>query len=59
MNIDDNTFLCIYVLVFVFILGTVLASFMNCIADRYSKKEKWWVGRSKCDTCGHTLSFLD
>lgn len=59
MNIDGNTFLCIYVLVFVFILGTVLASFMNCIADRYSKKEKWWVGRSKCDTCGHTLSFLD
>ena len=40
MDINDNTFLCIYVLVFVFILGTILASFMNCIADRYSKKEK-------------------
>lgn len=59
MNMGDNTFLYIYVLVFVFILGTVLASFMNCIADRNSNHEKWWTGRSKCDVCGHTLSFLD
>lgn len=36
-----------------------MGSAANALIDRLPKKISWTKGRSKCDTCGHTLSFLD
>ncbi len=43
----------------VFIIGTILGSFIACVADRLSRGENPWRGRSHCDTCGHGLSPAD
>lgn len=42
---------------FIFFIGTILGSFLNCLSDRYLYKE--YKGRSSCDNCKHILSFLD
>ncbi|MDD3122999.1 MAG: prepilin peptidase [Candidatus Izemoplasmatales bacterium] len=48
-----------YVLiVFVFILGMLLASFFNVIAIRVPNKMTL-LGRSKCPKCGHDLRLVD
>lgn len=59
MSIYASTFLLIYCLVLAFVLGTVFGSFLNCVAGRIETHEKWWVGKSKCDSCGHELRILD
>lgn len=41
-----------------FIIGTVLGSFVDCIANR-SLTNRSFFGRSTCDVCGRTLSPLD
>lgn len=44
----------------VFFLGSSLGSFINAVAMRTVAEEKWWgFERSKCDSCGRVLSFLD
>lgn len=42
-----------------FIIGAFLGSFYNVIAMRSIREESWVKGRSKCDTCGHTLGLTD
>lgn len=42
-----------------FILGLVLASFLNVVAERTIKGERWVWSRSKCDFCGHVLAWYD
>ena len=59
MSIFEDKFLLIYCLVLAFILGSVFGSFLNCVTDRIINHEKWWTGRSKCDSCGHVLGILD
>ena len=59
MSIFEDKFLLIYCLILAFILGSVFGSFLNCVTDRIINHEKWWTGRSKCDSCGHVLSILD
>lgn len=48
-----------YVLVMSFILGTIMASFLTCQADRIANKKDWIKGRSCCDSCGHELHAGD
>ncbi len=59
MSIFEDKFLLIYCLILAFILGSVFGSFLNCVTDRIINHEKWWAGRSKCDSCGHVLGILD
>ena len=42
-----------------FVLGSVLGSFLNCMAWRTAHHENVFKGRSHCTGCGHTLSFFD
>src|SRR4051812_8717722 len=44
---------------FLFILGVFFGSFLNVLADRLSRDENFITGRSYCEYCRHTLSFLD
>jgi len=48
----------VYVLVLAFILGSVFASFITCMADRIGEG-KTMAGRSHCGSCGHTLEAKD
>lgn len=41
-----------------FIFGTVLGSFVDCIANRALTKKSFW-GHSFCDTCKKTLPWYD
>lgn len=59
INIFESKFILIYVCVLLFILGSVFGSFLCCMADRYCLGEKWYVGKSHCDACGHELNILD
>lgn len=45
-------------LLFGFIFGTVLGSFVDCIANRALTKKSFW-GRSFCDTCKKPLAWYD
>jgi leader peptidase (prepilin peptidase)/N-methyltransferase len=45
--------------VVIFIIGTILGSFIACVADRLSRGENPWRGQSHCDTCGHGLAPAD
>lgn len=42
-----------------FALGSVFASFFNCIAYRVPRRMNWITGRSICPHCGHVLSFWE
>jgi prepilin signal peptidase PulO-like enzyme (type II secretory pathway) len=44
---------------FFFIFGLFFGSFLNVLADRLSRDESFITGRSYCEYCRHTLSFLD
>jgi leader peptidase (prepilin peptidase) / N-methyltransferase len=47
-----------YILLFTFILGTAIGSFLNVWSRRLLKGETP-TGRSKCESCGHVLAPLD
>lgn len=51
--------LLIYILVLAFIVGSVMGSFINCLAWRIVHHEKITEGRSHCAVCNHTLGVLD
>jgi prepilin signal peptidase PulO-like enzyme (type II secretory pathway) len=42
-----------------FILGTSVGSFLNVVVGRYSKKRKWWQGRSFCESCQRQLGWWE
>lgn len=48
----------LYLIIF-FILGLFMGSFYTVIGLRSPKHENYLTGRSYCDKCRHTLSFLD
>lgn len=48
----------LYLIIF-FILGTLMGSFYTVIGTRLPKNESFLKGRSHCDNCKNTLSFLD
>ncbi|MBU3896280.1 prepilin peptidase [Patescibacteria group bacterium] len=45
--------------VFLFILGLVIGSFLNCVIYRIEVKKSFLSGRSFCPSCKHQLSWLD
>jgi len=45
--------------IFVFIFGTAVGSFLNCLIYRLSKNLSPIGGRSFCPKCNHTLSWQD
>ena len=59
MNLSGNNALIIYVSFFLFILGTIFGSFINCVADRIVAGRDWIRGKSICETCKHELGPLD
>jgi len=59
MPIFENTFIAVYVLVLLFIFGTIFASFIACTAGRVLAGVDWVHGHSHCDTCGHELAIGD
>lgn len=46
-------------LIFIFIFGLFVGSFLNCVAWRIFKEETFVVGRSYCPSCRHVLSSMD
>lgn len=44
---------------YIFILGSIIGSFLNVCICRIPKKESIVVGRSHCPDCDHVLSFLE
>lgn len=47
------------ILIFTFILGICIGSFLNMLIDRIPREEQIVSGRSKCDSCRHVLSLID
>ncbi len=45
--------------ILLFLLGSVIFSFLNVVIYRLPRKENFITGRSHCPSCGHTLSFAD
>lgn len=43
----------------IFILGTVVGSFVNVVVGRFGQEKKWWQGRSFCDECRHVLKWWE
>jgi len=46
-----------YLVIFVF--GLIIGSFLNCLIYRIKEKESFFVSRSFCPYCRHTLSWQD
>lgn len=49
----------IFIYIFLFILGSVLGSFFSVVIDRLIRDEKFFVGRSYCESCHKKLKILD
>ena len=49
----------IFTTLFAGMLGAVFASFFTCMGERIAIGKDWIKERSVCDSCGHTLGFLD
>jgi len=48
-----------YILLILFLTGTVMGSFLCCFAGRFIAHESVLKGRSHCDFCGHVLGAGD
>ena len=59
MDLIDNNALIIYVSIVLFVFGSVIGSFINCMAGRIVAGEDWIKGKSHCEHCGHELQALD
>lgn len=46
-------------LLIAFFFGAVVASFAGVVAERLYTGESWMRGRSRCNSCGRTLTMLD
>lgn len=46
-------------IIFVFIFGLIVGSFLNCVIWRIGKKQSFLKGRSYCPNCKHTLRWYD
>ncbi|MFZ3054845.1 MAG: prepilin peptidase [Minisyncoccales bacterium] len=46
-------------LIFIFIFGLIIGSFLNCAVWRMYKEESFLFGKSYCPSCHHDLGFWD
>jgi len=46
-------------LIFIFIFGLIIGSFLNCVIWRVYKEESFLFGKSYCPHCRHDLNVLD
>ncbi|MDD5569361.1 MAG: prepilin peptidase [Candidatus Pacebacteria bacterium] len=46
-------------LIFVFIFGLIIGSFLNCVIWRIYKNQSFMSGRSYCPNCKHALAWYD
>lgn len=44
---------------FIFLLGLIVGSFLNCVVYRLERGESFLKGRSYCPNCRHQLSWID
>ncbi len=56
---DWDFFLKVYTGFWMFLLGSVMGSFLDCLADRLVRGQSPFRGRSHCDACGHVLAPRD
>lgn len=57
---DETLIFTIFLCFWLAIFGAVLGSFLDCAVSRWAAGEKnIFAGRSRCDSCGHTLGVLD
>lgn len=49
----------VWCLFFVFVLGLMIGSFINCVVYRWRAGKSFWRGRSFCPYCKHQLSWKD
>lgn len=54
-----ETILTIYLCFWLAVFGAVLGSFLDCAVSRWARGAGWLTGRSRCDSCGHTLAVRD
>ena len=57
--IQEYGIFTIYFMVISFIIGTVMGSFINCLAWRTVSGESVLKGRSHCPQCSHLLKWVD
>jgi prepilin signal peptidase PulO-like enzyme (type II secretory pathway) len=57
MGYNQAMALLFYIIIFIF--GTIVGSFLNCIIFRMEKDESFISGRSKCMHCGQELGWKD
>ena len=57
---DETQILTAFVCFWLAVFGAVLGSFLDCAASRWAAGSgDLFAGRSRCDTCGHTLGVAD
>ena len=44
---------------YIFIVGTIIGSFINCLCYRYNHHQKIFTKRSYCEHCGYQLKWYD
>ena len=49
----------IYIYIIIFIFGTLIGSFLNCLIYRLENKKSFIFGRSMCPNCKHKLAWYD
>ncbi len=59
MSIYLSKGILIYCIFLMFIIGSVMGSFLNCVAYRIAHHTSFLKGRSHCPNCDHVLGPLD
>ena len=59
MPTDHHAILTAYLCFWLAVLGAVLGSFFDCAVSRWAAGQPPFRGRSRCSSCGHTLSASD
>lgn len=54
-----NLSICLFLYSFIFILGTLIGSFLNCLLYRLEQNKSFVFGRSICPKCKHELAWKD
>ena len=53
------SYMMTYIYITIFIFGTLIGSFLNCLIYRLENKKGFVLGRSICPKCKHKLAWYD